>query len=639
VVEQRIIKSGMTRVDTTLVRSLVNNELFERGMTAQLQQQSIIGIPKFDLDNIIRTPNKENSNILANSPEAVAQTVNEIIFKQYSLDCVFPRHIADAHLDGRIYLHDLGYPLRVYCSGHSLAYLALYGLRLDNLATASAPAKHARVLTGHLNTFLASMQAYYAGALGIAYINLFYAPYLVGFSDEEMKQEAQYLIYSCSQNAFSRGGQTLFLDFNIHFGVPDYLKDVEAILPGGKKDGRTFGDFEPEAQRFAKALLDVYREGDADGNLFPFPKCDCHIDKGTYADPRQCELLEYACLVASENGSPYLVFDRDAMTVAACCRLRTKFDVEMVKHPERMRFCGFQNVTINLPQAAYRANGDVDELYRQIDEALELAFEAHGVKREFVQGLMEEGLPLWQIGRPSEDGFSYVDLKKSTYIVGLLGLTECVQCCTGEELHDSDDALMLGLDIVAYMEAWCDQRAKETGYTFSLEESPAESATRRMAKLDVENWPQAKDYVQGSIEDDNYYYTNSIHVRADADLDLVRRIKLQAKFHSMIHSGAIIHAFVGEERPSPESIYRLVELTFHETGAAQLTISPEFTICRECHKKSRGLHERCPLCGSLEVDGMSRIVGYFSRFSMWNPSKIGERDARRRGDYGIGTTA
>ena len=35
---------------------------------------------------------------------------------------------------------------------------------MENLDTSSAPAKHARTLTGHLNTFLASMQAYLCGS-------------------------------------------------------------------------------------------------------------------------------------------------------------------------------------------------------------------------------------------------------------------------------------------------------------------------------------------------------------------------------------------------------------------------------------------------------------------------------------------
>jgi len=50
---------------------------------------------------------------------------------------------------------------------------------------------------------------------------------------EQLKQEAQYLIFSCSQNAFSRGGQTLFIDFNIHTGIPRYFENIPAIGRGG----------------------------------------------------------------------------------------------------------------------------------------------------------------------------------------------------------------------------------------------------------------------------------------------------------------------------------------------------------------------------------------------------------------------
>ena len=39
--------------------------------------------------------------------------------------------------------------------------------------------------------------------------------------------------------------------------------------------------------------------------MFAFPKCDFHINADTFSDPDQLELLEYACQVASENGSPY----------------------------------------------------------------------------------------------------------------------------------------------------------------------------------------------------------------------------------------------------------------------------------------------------------------------------------------------
>jgi len=45
----------------------------------------------------------------------------------------------------------------------------------------------------------------------------------------------------------------------------------------------------------------------------------------------------------------------------------------MIEHPESMRFCGFQNVTVNLPQAAYRAGrGNIQGVFGEIDTAMDL---------------------------------------------------------------------------------------------------------------------------------------------------------------------------------------------------------------------------------------------------------------------------
>jgi ribonucleoside-triphosphate reductase len=638
-VEKRVLDSGMTRISTSLIRELVDNELFERGLTARLEKQAVLGMPKFDLDTIIKAKSNENANISQNNPEAINLAVAEKTLKQYALKEVFSAEVAEAHMLGKVHLHDLGYPTRVYCSSHSLEYLKKYGLDLENLDSSSAPARHARTLTGHLNTFLASMQAYYAGALGVGYINIFYAPYLEGKTYKEMKQEAQHLIFSSSQNALSRGGQTLFLDFNVHTGVPRYLRDVPAIGPGGEYTGRTYGSYEKTAQRFCKAMLDVWRDGDEHGNIFAFPKCDLHVNDETLTDPNQREILEYACQIASENGVPYFIFDRDEVTLSACCRLRTVIlDNYMIKHPESMRFCGFQNITINLPQAAYRAGaGNWEALEREIDEMLDLAVQAHKEKREFIRKLMAgPHMPLWQIGKVAKDGRPYVDLDKATYIIGLIGLNECMQYMTGKELHQDDEILRKGLHLVRRMQFQANELGDQNEMKVALEESPAESATRRLAKVDLRRFPEdARPMVKGDMEEDQMYYTNSIHLRADAPVDLLSRIQKQSKFHRAIESGAIIHAFVGEERPPAASIQNLVEKTFEKTQAAQLTISPEFTVCHECERKTPGLKANCGYCGSSDVHGLTRIVGYFSRVDNWNKSKKGELKDRHAGNYSV----
>ncbi len=762
-VENTVVLSNFKSVTTGLVRTLAHAEMVGRGFVEKSRNYLDISLPRSTLRELFESKHEENSNIQGNNPCAVEFAAWEHISKQFALTEVFSPEVAMAHTTGAIHLHDLGLINRVYCSGHSLAFIAKYGLDLDGLQTTSKPANHALVLTAHLNTFLASMQAYYAGALGIGAVNIFYAPLIendlreMGLKkidaqieslnkikeratnglegileqeitqleakkqkpiealsekerDEFVEQVAQNLIYSLSQNAFSRGGQTLFLDTNVHTGVPEYLRDALAIGPSGdyilQKSGEririeerkidvstssgfklseyyepetgrvvareeleevkkrtrikrrefleageklvTYGDYESGVnvvKRFAMALLKTWEKGDADGGVFAFPKCDLHIDKDTFESEDKREVFERACEVASKNGSPYFIFDRDAVTMAACCRLRTTLDDPYVfKHPESLRFCGFQNVTINLPQAALRAKRNnkntLEGFFEEVDGTMDIAMQAHLEKKEFVQGMQVPGAPHWQVGKESPDGRPYIDLDKATYIMGILGLNEALQSITGKQLHEmsKEEYRDYALRTIAHMH----QRAKGytdgTGLKVSLEETPAESTAGRFAKIDYRLFPESKEFLKGDQEKGDIFYTNSVHFAAEAPLGLQARIEAQSMMHPLITSGAIIHAFVGEERPEAGAIGALVKNTYDKTQCAQLTISPEMTVCRKCHQVHRGLLDSCPECGEQDdVQQITRIVGYFSAVRNWNTPKRRELVDRHEGNYSLKT--
>lgn len=694
-VESQILASGLRNVNSALIRELVNNALMDRGFNGKLEDLTMYKVPRDFVEGLLTEKTVENSNIVNNNPESVSFDIASLVLKQYAFDAVFSRDIVQAHQTGALHLHDANMVTRVYCSSHSIAYIAKYGLKgLTNLNTTSHPAKTASVLTAHLNTYLASMQAYYAGALGIGYINIMYAPYLVGYDDKQLHQIAQELIFNGSQNAFSRGSQTIFTDFNLHTGIPSYLKNVPAICPGGKymfrtadgemveleeahpngewwlvyhgkdgnnyavlreKDGKQefqypeqghvmlYGDYAEEARRFCSALLQVWKEGDAYGHVFEFPKCDFHVSNETFTDPEQKKIFDQACELASHNGSTYFIFDRDEVSLSACCRLRTTItDNHMILHPESMRFCGFQNVTINIPQCAYRARHAGDDsfegLCKEIDATMDLAVKAHLQKRDKIAKLMQLGGPLYQIGKPSCDGKPYVDLDTVTYIIGMIGVNDAVKYLIGKELHESDEAFDYGLKIISHMYMRCKGYCKEHNLKFTLEESPAESAARRLAKADLMFFREDAEKVFKGGSEDVAYYTNSIHIAAEAPVCLVDRIRKQSMFHSAIESGAIIHAFIGEEKPEPGAIGELVQQVLANTQAAQLTFSPEFTYCLDCGRGQRGLFERCDQCGSTNVVGETRVVGYFSRIQNWGPSKrYGELIARHQGQYRVCT--
>ncbi|MCK5046871.1 MAG: anaerobic ribonucleoside-triphosphate reductase, partial [Candidatus Heimdallarchaeota archaeon] len=287
----------------------------------------------------------------------------------------------------------------------------------------------------------------------------------------------------------------------------------------------------------------------------------------------------------------YFVFDRDEVNLSMCCRLKTKItDMYMIEHPESMRYCGFQNVSINLPQAAYRAGkGKIKGCIEEVKAAMDIAMQGHLEKKEFITQLMtQERGTLWQIGKIAEDGRPYVDLEKATYIIGVIGLNECVQYLIGEQMHESEKAYKLGLRIIAGMNLKAKELQEKNGITVTLEETPGESAPYKFARTDIKEYPDSIHYVKGDIEEGAIYYTNSAHFAADAQIDIVDRISKQGKFNTLIESGSITHIFIGEQKISSESILNLVKKTWENTQSAQIVFSPEFTICQDCGKLSRG---------------------------------------------------
>ena len=356
-VESRILASGMKRISTSLIRELVDNELFERGLRASLEKQVSIGMPIFDLEQVIFSKSNENSNIASNNPEAINLTIAENTLKQYALKKIFSKDVAEAHLQGMVHLHDLGYP------DARVLLLALARVPEEVRPVAAEP--------GH------------ALGPGQARAHAHRPPeHLPRLDAGVLRRRARRRLHQHPLRAVPRRARRQ--DDAPGSPAPDLQRIAERLLarrpdavprlqrphrrpalharhPGDRAGRR--GD-RPHLRRATRRppcasparSSTCGARGDSNGHVFAFPKCDLHVNADSFSDPRQLDLLEYACQAASENGTPYFVFDRDEVTLSACCRLRTTIeDNYMLRHLESMRFCGFQNITVNLPQAAYRA--------------------------------------------------------------------------------------------------------------------------------------------------------------------------------------------------------------------------------------------------------------------------------------------
>jgi anaerobic ribonucleoside-triphosphate reductase len=635
-VEKMVSKMDIAYITAPLIRELTNAKLMEYGLESIRKQHTRLGTPIYDAREIIVSPNKENANV-PHGPEATNLTLAETIKKEFALLEVFSPEVADAHMNGLIHLHDLGMIDRPYCSGQSIEYVKKYGLNLPNAMSIAKPAKHPEVLIEQIIKFSAALQGSFAGAIGWDAFNVFLAPYLTDVDDERMHQLAQILIYEFAQQAVARGGQSIFSDINIYWEIPDHFAEVPAIGPGGVYTGKNYGDYEKESQAFANALMDVYLGGDAMGRPFFFPKPDVHITEKFFRTPGHEEFLLKISKLASEMGNTYFVFDRGTTArISECCRLAINLDakdLQLVKTPWKMRFSAMQNVTLNLPRIAYMSDHDDDRLFKNISDTMDIAVKAHLEKKAFLKQLLDLGNrgPL-SLLTMNIDGDPYYMINNSRFLIGLLGLNELVQYHMGQEIHESKKAQLFALKVIAFMKQKADGYSKEYGVKIPLEQTPAESTAYRFAKLDMKDFPeQTASVVKGNPKTGDIYYTNSTYINVGANISPIERVRIEGMFHPLIEAGAMTHIWLGESKPSPESVAAFVTKTFRSTANTQIDFSPEFTSCLDCGKTSRGLSETCPLCGSSNIEGITRVTGFFSKISGWNKGKIAELKDRRKG--------
>jgi anaerobic ribonucleoside-triphosphate reductase len=599
-----------------------------------------LGLPIYDVGNIIAVHNEQVSSNTPHTPETTNMTLASAIKTDYALSEVYSPKVAEAHLKGDIHIHKLDFPDRPYCCGNNLEYIKKYGLNVASSLAIAKPAKHAEVLILHMIKFSCMLQIHFSGAVGWEAVNIFLAPYLVGKGDKELYDLAQLMVYEFNTQNVAKGGQAVFSDTNLYWEVPAHYAATPAIGPGGVYTGKTYKSYEKEAQRFLTQLMKVYLKGDGSGRPFFWPKPNFHMTENFWKTPGHEEFLELASEVASEKGNTEFFFDRGGSTrISQCCRLSFKLDkqdFEETKRPELMRHSATSWLTINLPRIAYEAKGSDQKLFSLLKLRMDLIARAHAQKRRFIGRLLDYGTagPLAALcTRQKDDPYPYYRFDRSVELTTIYGLNEMIEFHTGSELHESDKAVKFGLKVISQMNLYAKKQSKELGMRICLEQAPAEGTSYRLAKLDLSWFPEeTKKVVKGDLKTGAIYYTNSTQLNVSAPVDPIERVTKEGLFHPLVDAGAMTHIWIGEQTPSSKSLASFVKKVFDNTQNQLVAFSPEFTLCGDCRKTTRGLAEKCSFCGSKNIDYATRVSGFFSLTSRWNKGKMQELKDRYRND-------
>ena len=288
-------------------------------------------------------------------------------------------------------------------------------------------------------------------------------------------------------------------------------------------------------------------------------------------------------------------------------------------------------VTINLPDVALSAGGNIEKFWSIFDERLELCHRALRCRHDRLKGTLSDAAPiLWQYGacarlkkgepidRLLYDGYSTISL-------GYAGLYECVKYMTGKS-HTDPSATPFALSIMQKMNDKCKEWKTAENIDYSLYGTPLESTTYKFAKCLQKRF--------GVIEGvtDKGYITNSYHVHVTEPIDAFSKLKFEAQFQHLSPGGAISYVEVPNMQQNLEAVLQVMKFIYDNIIYAELNTKSDY--CQVCGwdgeieivEEDGKLIWRCPKCGNTDQDKMNvarRTCSYIGT-QFWNQGRTQE---------------
>ncbi len=680
-VEKIIEEHDIKYLSAPLIReiacaAMIKNENEQNKMEEIRRVYTRVGLPLYDLFNIITNPEIENANLVDNAETAHKYVADKVLKEAVLL--LFPRNISEAHLSGDIHIHDLEYFMtRSFCMDWDLRNFFFYGLDSSgiNKTNVAGPAKNATVAILHASKALGSAQTNYAGGQGYYNFLTFLSPYLKNLSEKEIRQLMQMFLYEISQTMVARGGQTVFSSVQLTPGVPNLWKDKPSVYAGKVHKDEPYSTFEREVRLSFKVLMELMIEGDYNERPFNFPKPEIGFMKefmikheddkyfnNPYSIPTYDELYDLVFKLTSKFGTPY--FDNmipnyrnhneDTIACYQCCAYnfstnQTKddtFDDKMYfKNHIGFSMGAWQVVTINCPRLAYKSQ-TTDEFIQNWKEMVNLAVDVFKEKKKFMDiQLKANRIPFAQQkpqNHEHKSEYSLVDFDKLVWEIGILGIDDVVKYYTKKSMHESIDSFELAQYLCLEMKNVVIEKAKETGMNLVFARTPAETTAQRFAVADLINpsyTDETRKIVSGNLtkaletlhktKNLPIYYTNGTHVPVSADCSLIDRIKIEEDFFDILDGGNIHHIFLSEYNSDYKGLKEFAMNVIKNTKIGYFSFTKILTACKDCYHVEQSKLDTCTSCGSKNVDYISRITGYLSNLQSWNAAKKQEFEDRK----------
>ena len=421
--------------------------------------------------------------------------------------------------------------------------------------------------------------------------------------DKVITDYFEQIVYSLNQPTGARNYQAVF--WNVAYYDKPYFESLfgEFYFPDGSRP-----DWEGLSWLQKRFMKWVNKERTKTVLTFPVETMALLTHDGDCVDK---EWADFTAEMYSEGHSFFTYMSDNADSLSSCCRLRNEIQDNGFSYTLGAGgvSTGSKSVlTVNLNRCIqYAVNHKLDYL-EYLGGIIDLCHKVQLAYNENLKELQAHGmLPLFDAG--------YINIGRQYLTIGINGMVEAAEFM-GLQITDNPQYLAFVQEILGLVEKK-NKEYRTKDVLFNCEMIPAENVGVKHAKWDRE---------------DGYFvprdcYNSYFYVVEDESLNIIDKFKMHgAPYIQHLTGGSALHMNLEEHLSKTQ--YRQLLCVAAKEGCNYFTFNIPNTLCNDCgHIDKRYLHE-CPVCGSKNVDYMTRIIGYLKRVSNFSLPRQQEEHRR-----------
>lgn len=588
-VERQIIYSKTSRLTASLIREMVNVKLLEYGYQRERQLHSRLGVPLYDVEQMVQGCWEEGRG------QPLEKALSGEVLRQYALSRIYSNEVAEAHLRGDLYLHDLTQPWRVAESVQAFEYLKKAKLGFPDCSGSWALPRTPSDLITRLGKFNALLEGGVRRRSLWDGVNVFLAPFLDGESDEQLRAVARALLFETAGRV--PAGAARFVPvraLGFYFHIPRSLWNTAALGPESRYSGKTYAYYEETARRFLEIFLSEQAAGDAEAQPLLGPEFCFHLDAPFFKHPQVSEdlarleahlprLARWCAWLHGEQAS-------GAWADHFCADAPSPEDETLFKYPWKMRSSVGPAITLNLPALAGQAGGSRAELAALLEQQVHLSFTAFRQHRQFVEQLAARG------GEATEpllhcqaDGEPFLREGRQRARLAIAGLADTAEQYTGRS-SSRDPAWRrfveeLLRELVQKVQL-CAQSCR-LPCEVALDSDP--DVLRRLALVTTEGGCGPREGGRGPT--------------GTGDSRTMREVLESSQWHALLTACGQLTLSSSQLCPEEgeSSLAELLRQLFKQGREERLVVTRPLRICQTCSRLLQGVPDICPHCGSLQL--------------------------------------